>query len=117
MWLFFVDNLHLIVDAVRPDLPYVVVKIPANTAGRVIGGGGEVIKRLEGRSGVRSVDVDNGRVTVIGDTAVAVQQTVEEIRGLVTTVYRQNVGSHRQEWLHHRQARQHYSILVPGHQV
>lgn len=68
------------------DLPFVVARVPSDMIGKVIGKGGETISRLQKDANILNIQMENDTVTVVGETANAVQRTIGEIRSLVTTV-------------------------------
>jgi predicted RNA-binding protein YlqC (UPF0109 family) len=68
------------------DLPFVVAKVPSDMIGKVIGKGGETIGRLQRNPNILNIQMESDTVTVVGETANAVQRTIGEIRSLVTTV-------------------------------
>ncbi len=64
-------------------LPRVVARLPANTAGRVIGTGGSNRKRLEALPGVSWVWVEGDTVGIIADSPTALESALRDIRGSV----------------------------------
>lgn len=68
------------------DLPFIVARLPANTTGKLIGSHGRDINELRCRSGVRSIEVVNNTVTVVGNSARTVHEITEEIRLRVRSV-------------------------------
>lgn len=64
-------------------LPRVIAKLPANTAGRVIGSGGSNRKRLEALPGVSWVWVEGDTVGIIADSATALESALKDVRGSV----------------------------------
>jgi HrpA-like RNA helicase len=63
--------------------PSIVAALPPNTTGIVLGKEHANRKRLEGRSGVLWVWVENDRVGVIGESDQAVKRTIDDIRSSV----------------------------------
>lgn len=68
-------------------LPYVVLAIPPNTTGIVIGTNGENIGRLRSRTNVLDVQADKDQVFIVGRSANSVQEAVKDIRRLVDKVH------------------------------
>ena len=66
--------------------PHIVARLPRGSVGKLIGKGGSVIKRLQARSGILLVEVDDDVVTVFGETDSDVAHLLEEICALVDTV-------------------------------
>jgi HrpA-like RNA helicase len=66
-------------------LPYVLAALPADGVGRVIGRGGENIKRLTRRPGIAGVEIDGVRTLVYGEDEQQVIRLVEDLGRTVTS--------------------------------
>lgn len=89
VWAFYSGSFHQTVEATFTGNPYVVLRLPPDTTGDVIGPRWSEIKRLRDGQGVISVDFhdeEKTEVVVIGETVAAVNNTVNEINKLIRPV-------------------------------